>query len=277
MLRAKAAATDASGGDVSDAVVMIAVMSANVRHLDEARTGLPRHIHYEDPPADTIRRPVTALAVAERVRLPRETVRRRLERLTTAGRCQRTAGGYIVPQDVIANEEHLEAARANLRAAARLRRDIDSTCAEVLPPMTPTSRLGSYASPPLRLISRRLAEFSLDVTAPLAELAGGYDEAFVYLAAVEATGRCQRPLETPYISAYSLAYSLKLPEESARRRLKKLVARGLLGQGPRGYSAEPAASRMAEVAALARTNHRALCTLFERLSEDGVNLATPAA
>lgn len=271
LLRAQAASTDASGGDVTAAVIMIAVMDANVRHLDRIAPG--RYIHYEDPPPDELRRPVTAVAAAERLRLPRETVRRRLDLLSKAGRCVRRTGGYFVPLEVISNDEHLASAQANLAAIARLRRDIEAVAADCgpWPPMIP-DRSRVTARPPLRLINRRVATYTLDVVAPFAELAGGYDEAFVHLAMVEATGRGGTAAVMSTVSAYQLAHSLGLPEESVRRRLKKLASLGLLRTGGDGYSAEPAPEREADLARVALANHVALKRLFGALLSDGVDL-----
>lgn len=273
-LRGLAASIDASGGDVTAAAVMIAILSANVSHLDDDPEQSRRYATYDSPPPDALRRPLSGLAVAKAIGAPRETVRRRLDELTAAGRCVRAPGGFYVPQAVISNREHHAAVQESFLGVRRLRRDLVQLAPDGRwprrDPATPI--LGSEADPPYRLINRRLADFAMETLTPLAALTGGWDEALVYMAVVEATGRCQPTGEAPTVAGMAIAQSLKLPCESVRRRLVKLTDRGLLTRARGGFSAVHHPRMDKEVGALALANVRALRRLFADLARHGVEL-----
>lgn len=103
-------------GDLLTGLVYCAVVDANTRYLDE----LPvrAYMDLEDHVPDEARRPISALALAARTGLPRETVRRHLRKLEALGalRC--------VPGGVIAHQAHLrgpDVVAATMRNAANLR------------------------------------------------------------------------------------------------------------------------------------------------------------
>ena len=90
------------GGDFVRAIIVMTIMQANQQHMarDPVRTeglegGLP----------DDKLRPISALAIANSLGVPRETVRRHIHRLTEAGVCKRVTGGYIIPEAVLARAE----------------------------------------------------------------------------------------------------------------------------------------------------------------------------
>lgn len=82
-----------SEGDVMRPLIFSAISVANTRHLPldpeaaDADWGVPL--------PDELRRPVTALALAQHMGLPRETMRRYLAKVELAGGCRRVRGGYI--------------------------------------------------------------------------------------------------------------------------------------------------------------------------------------
>lgn len=85
-----------SGGDVMRPLVFSAITVANTRHL-QMDPEAP-YAWFGEPLPDAMRRPVTALALAVELGLPRETTRRHLAKLEALGGCRRVRGGYIVAE-----------------------------------------------------------------------------------------------------------------------------------------------------------------------------------
>lgn len=87
------------GGDFVRAIIVMTIMQANLQHLNremiDAEAGVP----------DDRLRPISALAIANSLGVPRETVRRHIHRLAEAGVCRRVTGGYIVPETVLNRPE----------------------------------------------------------------------------------------------------------------------------------------------------------------------------
>jgi RNase P/RNase MRP subunit p30 len=105
------------GNDMILAVVANEIVAANVAHLT-ATHAVNTFDSLESVPPDELRRPVSALAVAGALGVPRETARRYIKRLEVMGMCRKVKGGYIVPSEKLsspANNEVLEQNVANLR------------------------------------------------------------------------------------------------------------------------------------------------------------------
>jgi len=120
-------------GDLVSGLIFVGLLQANVGHV-ENRVGGP-NTHIDDPVPDEDRRPVTALALAERLGLPRETVRRHIRNLEAAGLCVARKEGLIVPQS--GNLDPLTVTVV-LRNAANLRLLVAQLKASGFPPPTPT-------------------------------------------------------------------------------------------------------------------------------------------
>lgn len=88
------------GGDFVRAIIVMTIMQANLQHLGRD----PAANDGGSPPDDKLR-PISALAIANSLGVPRETVRRHIHRLVEAGACRRVTGGYIVPEAVLKRPE----------------------------------------------------------------------------------------------------------------------------------------------------------------------------
>lgn len=117
-LRTLSLVTSGVGGNILTAVILLAIMQANVAHVDanEAADALKR----AGPPGDDERRPVSVSAVAAGLGVPYETVRRNVARLEKAGLCQRVSGGVIVPAQVLDGPDHSGVLMANWTNMRRL-------------------------------------------------------------------------------------------------------------------------------------------------------------
>lgn len=107
-------------GDLATALVFLAIISANVSHLNAEGPDGPLHADLEDVPPDEARKPVSVLALAGSLDLPYETTRRHVAKLLKAGQCERVTGGLIVPARVLLGERHSEVMRTNQTNLRRL-------------------------------------------------------------------------------------------------------------------------------------------------------------
>jgi hypothetical protein len=86
---------DTEGGNLIQALILHSIGAGNVGHLDNDPNYTGRFMALDDPLPDALRRPISILAVANSLGLPRETVRRHVNRLVEVGRCARVRGGVI--------------------------------------------------------------------------------------------------------------------------------------------------------------------------------------
>lgn len=273
LLRAILAGADATGGDITTAIVVVAVMDADIGHLDSDPDLARRYATYEQAPPNGFRRPTSARAIAARLGLPYETVRRRLEPVIASGRCIRTSRGIYSP--TLSRADHLAGAQANHIAIRRLLIDLQQRVPdEAWSPSVFTQTGADPCEPPLRLLNRRSAQFAVDLLSDISAAVGGYDAALVYMALLESTGRCEVVEPPPVIRISPLARSIRQPMESVRRRLAALSAQGLITREHDGYSARHDAAAEAVVGRLAVANLRHLRDFFGGLSRLGVTFAS---
>ena len=118
VLRETAGLLTAMGG-VMDGLIAWEVFRANTAEFPHHLRGGEGYAA-EDMVADDWRRPVSVSAVAARVGMPTETVRRHLGLLLKAGVCTRVEGGLIVPAEVFAREPVRTAVFGNAANLQRL-------------------------------------------------------------------------------------------------------------------------------------------------------------
>jgi hypothetical protein len=92
LFRTLAVLSDLVDGDLVDALIVFATLQANTAHLTST-TAAPS----VGAPPDDLRRPLTGYALAMILKMPYETVRRRLVRLANQGWIVRAHRGVIVP------------------------------------------------------------------------------------------------------------------------------------------------------------------------------------
>jgi DNA-binding transcriptional ArsR family regulator len=106
-------------GDLMDGLIFLEAFRCNVEHLPLEPWG-PDGL---DPGAmvdDELRRPVTVSALAERLGLANETVRRHVTRLEAAGALVRRPGGFIAPAAALGRPELQQAIVGNVANLQRL-------------------------------------------------------------------------------------------------------------------------------------------------------------
>ena len=117
------------GGDLLTGLIFSAIVDANSAYLDKQDQVV--HADLDDHVPDDLRRPTSALAVALRLNLPRETVRRHIRRLEAMGACATVRGGVIVPQATLMGPQIVD---ATVRNAANLRKLLNELQAAGFPP-----------------------------------------------------------------------------------------------------------------------------------------------
>jgi DNA-binding Lrp family transcriptional regulator len=229
-------------GDIRDAVVALAIAAANTAHL-EASGGGWRYAAVEAPPPDEARRPVTVLSVAEALRLPFETTRRRVGRLLRSGACVRDRGGIIVPTAFLTRHQPSRAL-TNIGYVREFVRDLETaglaeaaTVAGILPAPEESAAVA-------RSVTRLSARYTLStlqllidtygdvrtgivaqtiVTANTTHLAAEMNEASRYAGIGELPpDEVRKP-----VSVVALARLLGLPYETTRAQVQRLIAAGV--------------------------------------------------
>jgi DNA-binding Lrp family transcriptional regulator len=93
-------------GDLVDGLVWLEIYRSNVEHLPAELSEAPGAPPGPDDLAhDGLRRPAPVTALAARLGLPHETVRRRVTGMIARGACVRVHGGLIVPGEALARAE----------------------------------------------------------------------------------------------------------------------------------------------------------------------------
>lgn len=267
-------------GDLLDPLLMTAILEANqaavrrdpqlTRIYGDAQSALP----------DDLRRPISVNALAKSVRLPFETVRRRLNSFIDAGVCLRTAAGVYVPHAVVTSPSYIALQAARVERLGRFLGELARK--QTVAAASPT--------PDVRAADRALAEYMLRASDSLIELAQGPMNGFVLL------GLCAVNLESvgsnwPIAgiadlarranpcSVAPIAARLATPGETVRRRLFALQALGLAERRDHGWMATSPPALRERIRQVAVDNEMNLRRLRSRMQDLGlpVESGPPAA
>lgn len=225
------------GRDVIDGVLLTAISQANVLPITRDSTLQRRYATLDQPPPDDMRRPVSISAVANSLRIPIETARRRISAMAKLEIVTTSSRGVIIPQGPMDSPLYrmLSTAHYGLVRNLYLRaRSIE------LVPSAPSGPLTfSSSAPPVRLVSRLSANFVLRQAEPLTEQIGDLVTALILLdvihantehcaddafAAIEASADGYLPdSERRPVRITTLSERLGIPPETVRRHLNGLV------------------------------------------------------
>lgn len=267
----------ADDGDFLEALVHSLVASTSVAPVMGDQDLQARYATAERPPPDAVRRALPVHAIAQSLRLPYETIRRRVNQLVEKGELLLTRDGVVQPEAAVRQPHLIRQSEARYDCTKRLYRDLLTIGAVSRP--DPASA-GAFDAPPVRLVNRLIGEFSLRASDELITLAGSPTLGMVLLAVARANAEHIDPLhaspsapipesERRPARMSDLAVRLRLPEESLRRQVRRLVEAGLVVRVPRGVLVS---DRIAAVAAklASEGGGQGLRRLFSRLSEHGV-------
>jgi DNA-binding Lrp family transcriptional regulator len=263
-------------GDLLQPLLLTVILEANQTRINQDPALQRTYGDLETAAPDELRRPVTFNAVAESLRLPFETVRRRVHGLARDGLCVIGPRGIYVPHAVVTSAAYnaVQSARyARLQgfhdAAVRL-----GVVARSAPPAGPPQ-----VSPPVRAADRVVAEYMLRVSDRMMGLTGGAVPGLVFLelACANLAGVSDAQLERPDlaervtpIATLPLARRLGLARETTRRHVMALQARGFVRRHRRGLTAAIPDGARPELTAVASENLANVQRLFARLDQLGV-------
>lgn len=260
-------------GDLVDPLLLTAILEANqagLRHepqlmkvYGDARSALP----------DDLRRPISVNALAKSLRLPFETVRRRLRAFMDAGLCVRTAAGVYVPHAVVTSPNYIALQAARVARLTVFQADLARMERALAPTEAPCA---SAITPEVRAADRALAEYMLRASDCMIELADGPMNGFVLLGLcavnLEVVGRSGPIAEVgdavrsaSGCSVTPICARLGAPAETVRRRLLALQARGLAERCAQGWIAAAPPSRREHISRVISDNEMNLRRLNSRL------------
>jgi len=110
-------------GELLTGLVNLALVQANVGHLDRAGSGFDS---VDSIPPDEVRRPVSVLSLSASLGLPYETTRRHVAKMVETGQCLRVKGGVVAPTAAVADPRRTEMLAQNLVNLKRLYRNLKS-------------------------------------------------------------------------------------------------------------------------------------------------------
>jgi len=265
--------------DLVNGLLFAAIQSANVAAISADPQLQLRYAMLSDtPPTDDLRRPVSVNAIAQSLRMPFETARRRVHGLAKLGVVEVTAKGVLVAQrtlghpmfltNVFLRHDHLKAFYLRMIGL-----DVF-----VLPP---PADLPPWREPPVRLTNRLIWEYMLRAADGLGALVGDTTNGLILLAMVRENTEGLTPAE---IAAWAadppaharpvrnsrLAGRLNLSTETLRRYVIRLADQGLCLRGPNGLAAIAPPGFRDRLDHLVLDNYGNLQRLLTRLRQFGV-------
>ena len=251
-----------------DALIVTTVTQANVEALMRDSALQATYATYPAPPPDELRRPIRINALAQSLRLPFETVRRRVIRLVLLGVCRNSPEGVVVPARRVAMPAHgqvLEAAYRRLSELHKVLAGAGVLSGVAAPPQT--------APLPLRAAARLSSEYLLRIVALATEAFGDAVDAAIWLEVFRSNtehdphaARLGAEADRSPVTAALAARRLGVPAETARRRLLGLVVEGFCLPAPGGLVVPDAALKRPSVVHLAEQNLVNLRRMYERLA-----------
>jgi len=119
-LDAAVGSADFFKGELVTALVFLAILRENVRHIEHTPENANAYGGVHSLPPNDEREPVTIYVVAKVLGLTYETARRHVKRLVEDGYCLRTERGLLVPAEVLTRPEVVRANERNLANFNRL-------------------------------------------------------------------------------------------------------------------------------------------------------------
>jgi hypothetical protein len=268
--------------DVIDALLRAAIVHSNLAHLVRDPDFQRRYATADDDPPDEMRRPASINAIATSLRLPFETVRRRVGHLAEAGVCALKPSGVIVPQAATSSPPYRAALRAQYDGLqvlyGRLR-----TIGALEPPPPAEPWRGDL---PVRLVGRYVVEFALRFTELTLEHVGDPVTTLTFLEIIHANteslpdeeggGDGREPLayvpdarRIP-VTVSDVATRLGVPHETVRRHVARLCEVGHCRKAAHGYIVPADVLARSEVVTFAVNNLANFNRMFAAIADFGV-------
>lgn len=239
------------GRDVIDGLLMAAITQANLAQINRNPELQRAYATLEQVPPDSLRRPVSISAIANSLRIPFETARRRVHALIDLGVVAVEPRGVIIPQGPLNSPLYRYFAEAHYTLVRdlymRLRRiGLLADLARMdAPPFDPANK-------PVRLVARLSSNFVLRLAEPLTLHIGDLVSGLILMETVNANtehlpdseggddadwtaaGFVDDDLRRPVRPA-ALSERLGIPPETVRRHLRRLTKSGLVERKEDGF------------------------------------------
>lgn len=124
IMRAALLASATSDGDLMLALVLRAILSANVDYLDNPPHNATQFHGLDNDVPDDLKRPVSVLALSSSLELAYETTRRYVKKLIKRGYCVKVRGGVIVTPTALNTPLDHDGMFQNLANLHRLFKDL---------------------------------------------------------------------------------------------------------------------------------------------------------
>lgn len=250
--------------DLLDALIVTSVAQANLDPVyRDARLKLD-FATSENCPSDALRRPISINALAQSMGLPFETVRRRIVGLSAQDLLRTSKQGVFAPAETDQGPARDAALAEGYDKLRGLHERLET--AGWASPANVQSRLWTGGAP-TRLAARLSTDFTLRLIRSLTSVVGDPMAVAVWLTILcgDGSGRaCGR------MRISQIARRLKLPSETARRRVQALAARGLCDLTEAGALVDATQLSAPPFEDLAQRNLHDLRRLFVQLGEQGV-------
>ena len=263
--------------DMLEALIFTAALDANMTPVNRDPNLEVIYGGVEISAPDELRRPVSMNGVAQSLRLPFETVRRRLLRLARAGLCVVTPQGVVVPNGAVTSAAYIAKQRARYDRTRGFYEALKA--AGSLPDAgTAPDRAPPAAEPLVRAANRALSEYMLRAVDGLIALTGDVMSSLVLLELVLANTRALTTAELADwtraperlgrpVRIAALAAPLQVSGETIRRHLNNLEDLGYCRRTAGGLVAMAPACAWPKLARLVDANQANMQRLFARLRQ----------
>lgn len=242
-----------------DAILVMAINQANIAPLTHEPLSRIRYAQLDSPAPDSRRRPVSINALANSLRLPFETVRRRVHRLEAQGACTAVDGGVIVPESYLSSPGYVEGVTRSHRRLVEFFHTANA--ARLLEPL-PRSAYPPEPAVPVRAAARLLADYVLRTSDALLTVVSDIASVVVLLAVLSAEGGRTHVSE--------IAHRLGMPDETVRRHANTLIAQGQVVRSEGGLGVPEGLMETPAWRGFLRENAVNVQRLFAGLAERGV-------
>jgi len=237
----------ATGADFLGPLISWAIVEANAAIINQDPQLSHRYASLDTPPPDELRRPVSVNALASSLRLPYETVRRRVAAMTAAGVCVTTPKGVYVPAAALTGPRYEALALARYERLKQFYEDLQALSALGRVNLAPAGA-PQHDRPPVRAANRAISEYMLRVVDEMMlrwrDPVPGILHMEMTRANILFTDRQRLAMDAPVpdelrtpVSTLELARRVGLPPETVRRHLAKLEAAGLCRRAKGGHLA----------------------------------------
>lgn len=275
------------GRDVIDGLLLVAISQSNVAQITRSPDLQRAFATLDQVPPDEKRRPVSISALANSLRIPFETTRRRVSALVELGVVKALPKGVIVPQGPLNSPVYRMGAEAHYGLVRNLYFRLRAIgMLDDLP--RPGGRPFDPEHPPIRLVIRLSSDYLLRLAEPLSQIIGDLVTALVLMDVLQANtehlpdteggedGGDWAPeafvadhLRKP-VRVVTLSQRLGIPPETVRRHVGRLVEHGRCERIDDGYVVPARALAGPGFVRFALDNQSHLYRLYAGLADFGV-------